>query len=654
MHTSPKTLVRLVVVSFCLLVGCVRVHAQGDEVREWSDATGRFKVVGTLIEIKDGVALIKNKEGKTIKVPVNKLSKADQEFLEGGASPFEVVESDDSAMKSDAPAAKTSSSANTKPSSEATTPASVDWTAPVTVDWDNAEEFHSLAGVEWKVPATETAGLGFEPKRAALAKKANFFENMHALAINPICKRAAIGYSVSFSVPKPLTRLSLVDLVAGKAVNSETVESHMRPLALLNNGTSVLMVGASDERGGFETPDQLQIWKLSGKKLVRSASWTPYPMEKEEWGKQQNAAVVWAVALGDDKLFTLSDKGHLVLWNLSDRTPIWHARLGGNFAVEESVDRSMLAVFDEKVIMVVNSEDGEILGSASLEPTTHVAWPRIAWSPSGKRIAVSFTNTVRILDVEKGEWTLEYSSTGAPVCTNALSYPHDDFLLLDNHLLVHLPSRIQVCDYRDAGPIKTVGGTAFIGMLADSGGLLAPGKFPHEAAEKLLETAQKDPSVFLVHPGVSVAIDVAGVSPQYQQVVRQGLEKAAVESGYKVEASAPIVLVGSITGPKQEEVSYIASGSYVMNAYTSTIKVIWNGRELWQTGGSNVPGVLMTKQGQTIELALAEAGQSPNLSVFEMVRFPQFMQKPNEKSQGQGSSSLMTSQFTMQGLVDDK
>lgn len=654
MCTTPKLLVRLVFVGFCILLGNVRVLAQSGEEREWVDVTGQHKVVGTLIEVKDGVALIKNKEGKTVKVPVNKLSKADQEYLEGGSSPFEVVDSDDRGMKSAPPAAKTSSTAKAKPGTDATPPPSVDWTAPVTVDWDEVEEFHSMSGVEWKVPAPETTGLGFEPKRAALAKKANFFENMHALAVNPICKRAAIGYSVSFSVPKPLTRLSLVDLVAGKAVNTEAVESHMRPLTLLNDGTSVLMVGAGDERGGFETPDQLQIWKLSGKKLVRSASWIPYPMEKEEWGKQQNAAVAWATAFGDDKLFTVSDKGHLVLWNLAERMPIWHARLGGNFAVEESVDRSMLAMFDEKVIMVVKSEDGEILGSASLEPNTHVAWPRIAWSPSGKRIAVSFTNTVRILDVEKGEWTLEYSSTGGPVCPNALSYPHDDYLLLDNHLLVHLPSRIQVCDYRDAGPIKTVGGTSFIGMLADSGGLLAPGKFPHAAAEKLLETAQKDPSVFLVHPGVGVAIDVAGVSPQYQQVVRQGLEKAAVTSGYKVEPSAPIVLVASITGPKQEAVSYIASGSYVVNAYASTIKVIWNGRELWQTGGTNVPGVLMTKDGQTIEQALAEAGQSPNLSVFEMVRFPQYMQKPSENSQGRGSAALMTSQFTMQGLVDDK
>ena len=77
-------------------------------------------------------------------------------------------------MKSDSPAAKTGSTAKTKPSSEATTPASVDWTAPVTVDWDNVEEFHSMAGVEWKVPATETAGLGFEPKRARFGEEGQF------------------------------------------------------------------------------------------------------------------------------------------------------------------------------------------------------------------------------------------------------------------------------------------------------------------------------------------------------------------------------------------------------------------------------------------------------------------------------------------------
>ncbi|MHB8864608.1 MAG: SHD1 domain-containing protein, partial [Pirellulaceae bacterium] len=640
----------LIALSICVLSGGVDIWAQSGGEREWTDTTGRFKVVGSLVEVKDGVAFIKNAEGKTLKVPVAKLSRKDQEFLDGGPSPFEVVESGD-----DAPTA----------SSEATTPASsgtatetsseFDWSSPVTVDWDAADEFQSMIGVEWNVPLPESGGLDFEPKRAALAKKSTFHEGMHPLAVNPLCKRAAVGYTVSFAVPKPLSRLSLVDLVAGKAVNSEQVEANMRPLTVLNDGKSVLMVGASDERGGYETSDQLQVWKVSGKKIVRSASWIPYPLDKEDWGKQKNAAVILAVPIREHLVLTCSDKGHVVLWELAARKPVWHARLSDNFALAPSIDRSLLAVFDGKAVMVVKTETAEIVGSTSLEQNTHVAWPRIAWSPSGKRLLVSFTSDVRVLDVEKGEWLFSYNSPSGPVAPNALSYPHDDYALLDNHLLVHLPTKIQVCDYRDAGRIETRGGTAFIALLTDAGGLLAPGTFPHPAAEKLLEKAQSDPSLFLIHPGVSVAIDVSGISGPYQQGVRQGLEKSARASGYTVEQTAPIVIVGAISGPKQEAISYIASGSYVVNAFTSTIKLVWNGRELWQTSGTNVPGMLMTKRGETIEQALAEAGKQPNFAIFESTRFPEFMQKPGENQQrGQSSAALMTSQFTMQGLVDSK
>jgi hypothetical protein len=269
---------------------------------------------------------------------------------------------------------------------------------------------------------------------------------------------------------------------------------------------------------------------------------------------------------------------------------------------------------------------------------------------------LSYTNDVRVLDLEKGEWLFGYNSPSGPVAPNALSCPHDDFALLDNRLLVHLPTKIQVCEYRDAGQIEILGGTSFIAMLSDAGGLLAPGEIPHPAAAKLLEKAQSDPSVFLVHPGVAVAIDVSGIAGPYQPGVRQGLEKAAKASGYTVAQSSPIVIMGAITGPKQEAVSYIASGSYVVNAYTSTIRLVWNGRDLWQTSGTNVPFVLQTKAGETIEQALAEAGKQPNFSVFETARFPEFLQKPAENQQPgrPPSAALMSSQFTMQGLVDAK
>ena len=200
MHLSLKALVRLVVVSTCILLGGIRASAQMDEEREWSDATGKFKIVGRLIEVKDGVAIIRNKEGKTIKVPVSKLSKADQEFLEGGSSPFEMVDSEDSPMKSDPPAAKS------KPSTGAARTASVDWTAPVTVDWDNVEEFQSMAGVEWNVPLSgERPDSALNPNELRWPRNRTSSRGCIRWRSIRSASGRSIGYTVILSMPKPLT-----------------------------------------------------------------------------------------------------------------------------------------------------------------------------------------------------------------------------------------------------------------------------------------------------------------------------------------------------------------------------------------------------------------------------------------------------------------
>lgn len=625
--------------------------AQDSEEREWKDSSGKFRVVGRLVEVRDGVVFLLNKDGKTLKVPVERLSSEDQEYLNQGANPFEMVEAGDSGTR---PPAGGAGRAGTASGSGSVDLGASGWTGAPNIDWDDVEQLVTSVGVEWNVPVSEQGGLGFEAKRAALNKKAHFHERLHPLAVDPVSQRALVGFTVSFSVPKPLSRLVVVDLATGKAIQSEQVECHMRPLAPLGDGGAVLMVGAGDDRGGFETPDQLQVWKLAGKKVTRSASWVPYPDEKEHFGKRQNAAVVQAQWLGAGRALTCSETGHVVVWDIANRVPIWHARLGNNFAVEPSVDRGLLAILDEKTVMIVRADDGEVLGSASVAAQAHIGWPRLAWSPDAKRLLFTSIHDVRVLNLETGEWAMEFSMPGGgPVAPNALSFPHDDFALLDNRLLLHLPTRIQVCNYLDAGTISTVGGTSFIAIVNNEGGTLVPASFPHPAAEKLLAKAQSDPTLFLVHPGVAVAIDVSGVAPQYQGVARQGLEKAAQQSGYRVAPASPITLVASITGPTPEAVSYIARGSYVVNKYTSSIALRWNGQDLWQTQGTNVPGVLMTKGGETIEQALAEAGRQPNTAIFEQARFPEFLQKPAQNAQpGQQSSALMTSRFTLQGLVD--
>jgi SLA1 homology domain 1, SHD1 len=617
--------------------------AQLDEEREWSDSTGKFKIVAKLVEVKDGFAYLKTSSGKTTKIPVARLSKADQQLLDSSDSPFEMI--DETEVKGGTPTTATGAGVE------------LSWSTPVIVDWDEVEQFVSQGNVDWNVKLPENGRLGFQPKRAPLAKKMHGWEGMHSLAINPMSKRAAVGYTASFTLPKPISRVSIVDLESGKAIHSEQIEANCRPLAMLGNGSSILMVGAGKMEEA-DSPDKLQIWKLNGKKIAKSAVWIPHPMEKTAWGKQSNAAITAAYPINENLVLTIADHGYIVLWQFAARKPVWYGRLANNFAVAPNADRSLLAILDGQSLMIVKTETAEILGSTVVESGLKIAWPRLCWSPSGKRIILTTNNDVRPLNVETGDWEQHFSvPSHGPIAPNALSCPDEDYLLLDNRLLVHLPSKIQVCEYRDASAIEVIGGTSFIGMMGDNGGLLAVATFPHPSAKKLLESAKDDPSLFLIHPGTFVSIDASGCG-EFQAEVKANLEKAAKESGYVVAAGAEIQIKATVSGPKIEAISYIARGSYVVNAYSSNARMIYNDKTLWEQTGTNVPHMLMTRSGETIEQALQEAGKRPNIQFFAGLKFPEYMQKPKEgaptTNRPSRSNALVSSRFTLQGLVDDK
>ncbi|WP_182866185.1 hypothetical protein [Stieleria mannarensis] len=165
--------------------------------------------------------------------------------------------------------------------------------------------------------------------------------------INPLAARCVAGYTWTFSTPKPLSRISLVDLPSGKAINSEPVECNMCPLAVLNDGKTVLMQGTGGDRDGFETGDQLQLWNLTGSKVTRSGIWVPFKDDKKAFGKTSNAHPIKAIPIDGDLLLLLGDNGHLACFDLPRLAPVWHARLSRNFAVTLTTDRKQMFVLDE-------------------------------------------------------------------------------------------------------------------------------------------------------------------------------------------------------------------------------------------------------------------------------------------------------------------
>jgi hypothetical protein len=530
-----------------------------------------------------------------------------------------------------------------------------EWSSGLKIDWDNVDELDRNPETDWSLELPKPIDDDFSPKRATLNKKLKFHEGLRRLHASPASKRAVAGYTLSFAVPKPLSRLALVDLASGKTVHTDPVECDMSPLCLLQDGTTVLMQGSSDERSGHETPDILQLWKVGGKSVSRSARWIPFPDEHEHFGKKTNAHLTDACSFPNNRLVILGNNGHLICIDSTQCKPFWHARLSKDHAICASEDRKWLAVIDGHAVMIVDPQTGKTVATKMLDGDPHLGWTRACWSPSGEKLLITFVSQARVLDLKTGEWSHSMSYTnGGPIAPNALSYPHDDYALLNNNMLVHLPTQIRVCEYQKASAVATFGKTTLFGVQEENGGTITPVSLPHVAAEKLLLTAKNDPKVFLIHPGVNVSIDASGTG-QHAERVSQALEKSAKAAGYEVTTGSPIRIVAAITGPKQEAVSYIGAGAFIANVYHSTVKLTWNGQDLWQNLGTNSPpGMMFTSRDESIQDKLNELGKSPSFHVFENASFPKLMQRPREGAQGPKSLALMVSNVTMTGIVDQK
>ncbi len=83
---------------FLLTVTLLAFVGQAAMAREWTDATGKFKVEAELVKIEDGkVFLKKQSDGATIQVPIARLSAADQAHVQSLESPAPELTATDAA-----------------------------------------------------------------------------------------------------------------------------------------------------------------------------------------------------------------------------------------------------------------------------------------------------------------------------------------------------------------------------------------------------------------------------------------------------------------------------------------------------------------------------------------------------------------------------
>ena len=630
-------LLRLVAVAAAF--SFVGVGAAAEELRTWTDKSGKFKITAKFVSVEDGTVTLEKEDGKTIEIPLEKLSAADQKLVaEASASPFKEKEKNPFAEKGGAKNRKMERPGKRPPVRDLRNKKAAGGVDEV--GWSAAKALELAPRSEgWKPeigrePAVDLAGRAF-----AIPKRTDFFEKVSAMVMSGAAKRGVIGYSLNRD-NKPTTRLVLLDLATGKGTEAGSVEGDWLPLSLADDGKRLLVRRAA---WGFGNSEKLAIWTLADGEISTDAEWTAYG---DLNGGDKD--VKWAAFLNDDRIVSISANGKLAFWSGSPPRPESYLMVKGGSVPALSADRSRIVFLTDKEIGVLDAKTGETI---ALKPAPqNLAWPQLAISPGGTRIAAVAHNKIYVWDAANGEQIRDILLTnvgigGAPMFTS------ENHLLLGGNALFDVERQIPLWTYMGAEQWAVLGGRAWFAISSgwEKPGAIVAAKLPHSAVQKALESALADPNFFIVKPGAEVAIDVNGITdPGERERAQAALAKRLEDNGVKIAANSPVKVTATTEAAKEKEIPYHTFGSfgtrnYKVKEFLCRVKVEYGGKTAWESVGSNIPHIVMSNREEKFEDALRRH-EKPNYAFFQHLEFPKMLMAPT------GKQTLGQSQISITGV----
>jgi hypothetical protein len=673
--------------------------AAGQEMRTWSDKSGKFKIKAKLVESSGNKVVLEKEDGSQVTIPLDKLNEADQKAVadmgSSSENPFQTVKPAKKAAKKsrvvdeeeDEPPAKKSATKKKATVIDGDEEESVKKPAKkkkvaveeeeseeegdvsgepkvVTPRWSGAKEIlAAAAGEKWSlsIEAPKEPAAARKGRPVAIPSKIDFFEHMKGMVLNPVCRRAAIGYVLDKAGPRRpttrrareggagsegQTRIVLCDLQTGKRLGAGAVSGKLVPLALSDSGEQLLM---RREDAGFGKPDLLETWALTTSGISRELQWSPHD-ERMPGGHK----IQWAAYIDEGRFVTASSAGFLVVWNADTAKPLRYMKINGQGRPALSPDRKYVAFGTDKQIGVLDLAALEVV--AMLEPKQNLAFPVLSFTPAGTRLVCGAFDRILVWDVATGALYREIPLAGFNAqIGESIPCPSEDHFLLGNSLLVDMDSQARLWTYRGQEAAGMLGGVCwFVVSSHDSAGALVPAVLPHAAAQEQIQKAMQSPDFFIVKPGCTVKVNVSALAdPAEREKAQAALTKKLEANGCQVAPNAGIELVASVETGQRRELSYHGMGgpfgpgstTYKFQEYASRLKFLLQGQTLWEIVGGNNPGFMISlKQGETIEQFL-RAREHPNYDFFTSAGLPKMVQKPSP-----GGQTIGTSQVSVAGV----
>lgn len=504
-----------------IVATCLALHAPAGEVRTWTDKTGKFKIEAEFIEILDGDARLKRADGKTISVPLTKLSKEDQTYLReqarsraapvnGGLSAAPSVQGPRGPLgRAQVPGLSGASFGRHAKQEYAVGDEVEVHTFPnnkwkrgkvVGVDDDGWEIFVTLdkEGTTDGYHDDEIRPVGVGP--AALATPAGVVggQQLAPADLSSVRLIVPLGGDVGEFSPDPgpsdpsraralrltpsqgfFQRVVSVsygspEIAAVACVGSQSMQDDRSTVEICD-------LAAGRSKGVFVGPNGLSLFALSpsGGFAATVSDIEPFdhgPLQvwrvTEEgldhvasWfaSTDDRHGKLLQVAFADEKTVMTLDPNNLLAWNLDGPRAVFQIPVESSPCFALSPGRRLLAVKTNLGVNIHDAASGDLISRVPIAGATTMT--AIVWSPDGTQLALADSSYTKVVDLASKATLCEVLAKSrlmgpqAKMPETAVCWADKEHVLVGGSALVHVPSQTVVWNYQQrALDVQGVGG----------------------------------------------------------------------------------------------------------------------------------------------------------------------------------------------------
>lgn len=645
-----------------LVIRPSRLHA--DELRTWTDSTGKYKIEAEFVEILDGKVRLKDKDGKTVSLPLAKVSDADRAYLR------ELLKKRREAAAAD-PAPVGAAAADGKmPAAGVVGPPARNAARPsrwkvgdriqygrdadgepgtvvavnddeVTVRMDGAPQDETISyPPNWIEPLSDAVRLRASWVWNPPAMKSHLPADVSALqhlavtssapaqlapdpapvvappAIGPIRFGGKFGFFEGFVMSDVATGGAPTAIAAysgGKDIHDESSRLEVRDAA-----TGAL-------RRNIAGPAKLKSIDLSpsGRRMITSCEKPKFfdPDGIDVWdvtdaglvylvgwqpyaGAAENhrslASLRW---LDDGRLLTYGGEETLIVWQIEGAKALYDFKVGnGAFAV--SPGGKYLACASASGIEVFTLDSGKHVAHFNAAAGARA----VSFSPAGTQLAVTGRKGIEIIDVT-GRTPARQFALGN---VGDLQWLDENFLLAGYALVIDAAKMVVVWQYDGGNRGWLENGRLWYKWGSGVEETIVNVILPHEAAKNAAGLINVQ-DVFVLKPGMAISLNVDLGDAAENDKATAALTKSAADVGLSVAAGQPITLTIRTRSGEVEERHYRAfAGSTAPDETISLPSRYYDldlqagGESLWSgTNRQSLPMSMQVPKGESIQQAVA-------------------------------------------------